>query len=153
MAKATMATVRSHTASKKKQDSVADQLQKQVALKKKKRELKKKQRAVEKQAKEEKKKKTDQEKADANAGTVTVLPPNTNEVIALGSEDEEETEIIFNDSQDTNEDWTNAKDAEALTRHGISPNHLFGKDNEATGTEPTELGAEGKKSTRTPLST
>ena len=153
MVKATMATVRSRTASKKKQDSAADELQKQVALKKKKRELKKKQRAVEKQAKEEKKKKTDQEKADANAGTVTVLPPNTNEVIALGSEDEEETEIIFNDSQDTNEDWTEAKDVEALTRHGISPNHLFGKDNETTGTEPTELGAEEKKSTRTLLST
>jgi hypothetical protein len=153
-----MSTVRSRTASKKKQDSAADKLQRQVTLEKKKRELKKKQWAVEKQAEEEKKKKTDQEKADANAGTVTVSPPNNNEVIALGSEDEDETEIIFNDSQDANEDWTDAEDAKALTRHGISPNHLFEKDhdepNEATGTEPpAELGAKEKKSTRTKLST
>ena len=55
-------------------------------------------------------------------------------------------EINFNDSQDVKEDWTNAKDEEALARHGISPNHLFGKDREesteATGIAPTELGAE-----------
>ena len=51
--------------------------------------------------------------------------------------------------QDANEDWTDAKDAEALARNGISPNHLFGKDceesTEATGTAPTEQGAEGTK--------
>ena len=55
-------------------------------------------------------------------------------------------EINFNDSQDVKEDWTNAKDDQALARHGISPNHLFGKDREesteATGIAPTELGAE-----------
>jgi hypothetical protein len=48
MAKATITTIRTRTASKKKQDLAADKLQKQVALKKKKRELKKKQRAAEK---------------------------------------------------------------------------------------------------------
>ena len=93
MVKASTTTVRTCPASKKKNDLVADELQKQVALKKKKRELKKKQRAAEKRAEEEKTKKTDQEKADANAGTVTVSAPKNNEVIAIGSEDEEETEI------------------------------------------------------------
>jgi hypothetical protein len=38
---------------------------------------------------------------------------------------------------------------EALARHGISPNHLFGKDHEesteATGTALTELGAKRTK--------
>jgi hypothetical protein len=149
MAKATITTVRICTASKKKQDLAADELQKQVALEKKKRELKKKQQAAEKQAEEEKKKKTDQEKADANAVRVTVLPPNNNEVIALESEDEDEMEINFNDSQDAKEDWTDTEDEEALARHGISPNHLFGKDREesieATGTAPTELGTERTK--------
>jgi hypothetical protein len=38
----------------------------------------------------------DQEKVDANTGMVTVSPPNNNEVIAIGSEDEEEMEIILN---------------------------------------------------------
>jgi hypothetical protein len=149
MAKATITTVRTRTASKKKQDLAADELQKQVALEKKKRELKKKQRAAEKQAEEEKKKKMDQKKADTNAGTVMFLPPQNNEVIAIGSEGEDETNINFNDSQDANKDWTDAKDAEVLARHGISPDHLFGKDHEesteATGTAPTELGAEGTK--------
>jgi hypothetical protein len=37
-------------------------------------------------------------------------------------------EINFEYSQAAKEDWTDTKDAEALARHGISPNHLFGKD-------------------------
>ena len=133
-------------------------LQKQVALEKKKRELKKKQRAAEKRAEEEKKKKTDQEKADANAGMVTVSPPNNNEVIAIGSEDEEEMEIIFNYTQAANKDWTNAEDAEALARHGISPNHLFGKVHEESRPKRRELPQPSKaprelKSTRAWLPT
>jgi hypothetical protein len=144
--------VRTRTASKKKKDSAADELQKQVALEKKKRELKKKQRASEKQAEEEKKKKLDQEKANENAGTITDSPPNNNEeVVTIGSEDEEEMESNFNYSQASKDaDWTDTKDAEALARHGISPNHLFGKDHEeateAKRTTPTEQDhAEGTK--------
>ncbi len=48
------ASARMRTAAKKKNDSAADELQKQVALEKKKRELKKKQWAAEKRADEEK---------------------------------------------------------------------------------------------------
>ncbi len=55
----------------------------------------------------------------------------------------------FNYTQAANKDWTNTKDAEALARHCISLNHLFGKDykesTEAKGTAPTEQGAEGTK--------
>jgi hypothetical protein len=128
MAKASTTTVCTRTASKKKKDSAADKLQKQVALEKK---QKKKQRASEKRAEEDKKKKTDQEKADANMGTVTVLPPNNNEVIVtIGLDDEEEMEINFEYTQAENEDWTNTEDADALARHGISPTHLFGKGHE-----------------------
>ena len=153
MVKASTTTVCTRTASKKKKDSAADKLQKQVALEKK---QKKKQRASEKQAEEDKKKKTDQEKADANVGTVTVLPPNNNEVIVtIGLDDEEEMEINFEYTQAENEDWTNTEDADALARHGISPTHLFGKGHE----ESTEaLPQQSKtpreqKSTRAPLST
>ena len=145
MVKALTTTVRTCTASKKKNDMVADELQKQVALKKKKRELKKKQRAAEKRAEEEKKKEMDQEKADENAGTVTVSPSNNNEeIVTIGTDDEEETEINFEYPQAAEEDWTDTEDAEALARHGISPNHLFGKDHdesaEAKGTTWTEQG-------------
>ncbi len=58
-------------------------------------------------------------------------------------------ESKFNDSQDAKEDLTGAEDERALARHGISPNHLFGKDREesteATGTALTELGTERTK--------
>jgi hypothetical protein len=150
MAKASTTTVRTRTASKKKKDLAADELQKQVSLEKKKREQKKKQCASEKRAEEDKKKKTDQEKADANAGTVTVLPPNNNEVIVtIGSDYEEEMEINFEYTQAENKDWTGTEDADALPRHGISPNHLFGKGHEesteAKGTTLTEQDAEGTK--------
>jgi hypothetical protein len=91
----------------------------------------------------------DQEKADANVGTVTVSPPNNNEVTVIESEDEDETEINFNYTQAANKEWTDAEDAEALARHDISPNHLFGRvheeSTEAKGTAPTEQGAEGTK--------
>jgi hypothetical protein len=145
MTKASTSTVRTCTASKKKNDSVASELQKQVALEKKKRGPKKKQLVAEKQAEEENKKKTDQEKAVANVGTVTVSPLNINEVIAIGSEDVEVTETNY--TQAANDDWTDAKDAEALARHRISPNHLFGKKHEesteAKGPAPTEQCTEG----------
>ena len=152
MPKVTTSTVRTRTASKKKKDSAADELQKQVALEKKKRELKKKQGASEKQAEEEKKKKTDQEKADENVGKVTVSPPNNNEeVVTIGSDEEEEMESNFNYSQAANDDWTDTEDAEALARHGISPNHLFRKNREEL-TEASDH-TEGKKLTRAPRST
>jgi hypothetical protein len=48
MAKATITTVHTRTASKKKNDLAAGELQKQVTLEKNKSELKKKQRAAEK---------------------------------------------------------------------------------------------------------
>jgi cytochrome c553 len=48
----------------------------QVTIEKKKQDLKKKQWADDKRADEEKRKKTDQEKEKANAGTVTISPPN-----------------------------------------------------------------------------
>ena len=55
----------------------------------------------------------------------------------------------FNYTQAANKDWTDSEDAEALARHCISLNHLFGKDykesTEAKGTAPTEQGAEGTK--------
>ena len=133
-----------------------EDLQKQVTPEKKMRELKKKQQASKKRAEEEKKKKTDQEKADENAGMVTVSPPNNNEeIVTIGLDDEEEMEINLEYSQAAEEVWTDTKDAEAFARHGISPNHLFGKDHEeSTGTTPTEQDhAEGAKKTRAPLST
>ena len=139
-------SVRTRTATKKKNETAADELFKQVALEKKKRELKKKQRAAEKRADEETKKKTDQEKkAAANAGTVTISPPLTiNEVTSPGP-DEEDEETIANINgknkddratltgvQTVSNEWTDEEDDEALARHGISPNHLFGKDLDMT---------------------
>ncbi len=57
-----------------------DELQQQVAREKKKREDKKKEQAEEKKAKEERRKKSDQEKAKANA--VTISPPNIDDAMA-----------------------------------------------------------------------
>jgi len=138
-------SARTRTATKKKNETAADELFKQVALEKKKRELKKKQRAAEKRADEETKKKTDQEKkAAANAGTVTILPPLTiNEVTTPGPDEEDEGTIAnINGEKDdratltgvqtVSNDWTDEEDDEALARHGISPNHLFGKDPDTT---------------------
>jgi len=157
MTKVTTTTVRTCSASKKEKDSAVDDLQKQVAPEKKKRELKKKQQASKKRAEEEKKKKTDQEKADENAGMVTVSPPNNNEeIVTIGLDDEEEMEINFEYSQAAEEVWIDTEDVEALARHGISPNHLFGKDHEeSTGTTPTEQdhakGAKNNESTTVDL--
>ncbi len=76
MAKASTHNTCTRTALKKKNDTAADALQMQITIEKKKRDLKKKQRADDKRADEEKRKKTDQEKEKANAGTVTISPPN-----------------------------------------------------------------------------
>ncbi len=135
MVKAPVHNTHTRTALKKRNDTAADDLQKQVVLEKKIREEKKKQWAEEKQAEEEKKKKTDQEKAKANAVTVTVSPPNINkdETMIISIDKEEGAETIVTQMTD---DCTYAKDAEALVRHGISPNHLFGKETKgATGTK------------------
>ena len=130
--------MRTRTASKKKKDSAADELQKQVALEKKKRELKKKQRASEKRAKEEKKKKTDQEKSAANS--VTISPPSTNDNDAPIDLEDDTLSLNFDEetTTQTNGDWTKADEEEALARFGISPNHLFGKEEEEETTTPNE---------------
>ncbi len=89
-------------------------------------------------------------------GTVTVSPPNYNDVTAKGSDNETMTISIYEEEKAETihtlvayDEWTDAEDAEALARHSISPNHLFGKEcKEATGekgTAPTEQGAEGTK--------
>jgi hypothetical protein len=75
----------------------------QVTIEKKKQDLKKKQRADDKRADEEKRKKTDQEKEKANAGTVTISPPNKidlsatlllDEAMIFSTDEEEGTESI-----------------------------------------------------------
>ena len=141
-------TARTRTATKKKNETAADELQKQVALEKKKREEKKKQRAAEKRADEEKKKKSDQEKANATAGTTTtVSPPMNNDDAAAGSGgaqgsirvstgEGKDRALTPTDLQEISDKWTEAEDEETLAEHGISPNHLFGKDPEKwTGAE------------------
>jgi hypothetical protein len=59
--------------------------------------------------------------------------------------EDKETEIT--NTQTANDNWTKAEDAEALARHGISPNHLFrNKRKEATeakGSASTVYGAKG----------
>ena len=126
---------RSRTGSlKKKNDTAADDLQKLVDREKSKmREDKKKKRADEKKAEEEKKKKTDQEKAAANI--VTISPPSTNDNEALI--DLEDDTLSLNLDEET-ADWTEADEEEALARFGISPNHLFGKEEEEETTTPND---------------
>ena len=46
----------------------------------------------------------------------------------FSTDEEEGTESIAHTQ--TADNWTDAEDAEALARHGISPNHLFGKESE-----------------------
>ena len=100
---------------------------------------------------------TDQEKANTNMGIVTVSPPTNNDTTATGADDgavftsinnKEETEIIVNTHASKN-NWTNAEDEEALAKHGISPNYLFGEERKestgAKGTAPTEQGTKGTK--------
>ena len=126
---------RSRTGSlKKKNDTAADDLQKLVDREKSKmREDKKKKRADEKKAEEEKKKKTDQEKAAANI--VTISPPSTNDNEA--PIDLEDDTLSLNLDEET-ADWTEADEEEALARFGISPNHLFGKEEEEETTTPND---------------
>jgi hypothetical protein len=126
---------RSRTGSlKKKNDTAADDLQKLVDREKSKmREDKKKKRADEKKAEEEKKKKTDQEKAAANI--VTISPPSTNDNDA--PIDLEDDTLSLNLDEET-ADWTEADEEEALARFGISPNHLFGKEEEEETTTPND---------------
>ena len=141
-------SARTRTATKKKNETAADELQKQVALEKKKREEKKKQRAAEKRANEEKKKKSDQEKANATAGITTTVSPPTNNVeetsgsggvqgsMRVNTSDGKDRALTPTDLQEISDEWTEAEDEETLAKHGISPNHLFGKDPEKwTGAE------------------
>jgi hypothetical protein len=46
----------------------------------------------------------------------------------FSTDEEEGTESIAHTQ--TADDWTDTEDAEALARHGISPNRLFGKESE-----------------------
>ena len=151
--KAPAPSTRTRTATKKKNETAADELFKQVTLEKKKRELKKKQRAAEKRAVEETKKKTDQEKKmAANAGTVIVSPPLTiNEGTTPGTDEEDERTVAnINEEKDdkatltgvqtVSNDWTDEEDDEVLARHGISPNHLFGKDPDMTSSVKESTG-------------
>ena len=133
MTKSPVHGTRSRTGSlKKKNDTAADDLQKLVDREKSKmREDKKKKRAEEKKAEEEKKKKTDQEKAAANI--VTISPPSTNDNEA--PIDLEDDTLSLNLDEET-ADWTEADEEEALARFGISPNHLFGKEEEEETTTP-----------------
>jgi hypothetical protein len=115
--------LRAHSAQKKKNDSAADELMKQVSAEKNAREAMKKKQAEEKRAEEEKKKKSDLEKAASN--TATVSPPTTTNDIAVTSEGLNLQPDLFSD---LDEPWTEAEDDDILTTHGISPNHLFGKE-------------------------
>ena len=140
MTKSPVHGTRSRTGSlKKKNDTAADELQKLVDKEKSKmREDKKKKRAEEKKAEEEKKKKSDQEKAAANS--VTISPPSTNDNNA--PIDLEDDTLSLNVDKETTPkpdgDWTEADDDDALARFGISPNHLFGRDEEEVTTAPNE---------------
>jgi len=131
---------RSRTGSlKKKNNTAADDLQKLVDREKSKmREDKKKKRAYEKNAEEEKKKKLDQEKAAANS--VTISPPSTNDDDAPIDLEDDTMSLNFDEetTTQTDGDWTEAEDDEALARLGISPNHLFGKEEAEETTAPNK---------------
>jgi hypothetical protein len=137
MPKAPKENTHARNALTKKNDSAVDELQQQVAMEKKKHEGKKKEQAEEKKAEEERRKKSDQEKAKANA--VTISPPNVDDATA-GLD----TMVLNADDKniDQTDNWTESEDTEALTRYSISPNHLFGIEAEetttTTTTEPTE---------------
>ena len=93
------------------------------------REDKKKKRADDKKAEEEKKKKSDQEKAAANS--VTISPPSTNDDDAPIDLEDDTMSLNFDEetTTQTDGDWTEAEDDEALARLGISPNHRSRRDN------------------------
>ena len=124
---------------KKKNNTTADDLQKLVDKEKlKMREDKKKKQADEKKVEEEKKKKSDQEKAATNS--VTISPPSTNDDDAPIDLEDDTLSLNFDEetTTQTDGDWTKAEDDEALARLGISPNHLFGKEEAEETTEPNE---------------
>jgi hypothetical protein len=125
--------LRAHSAQKKKNDLAADKLMKQVSAEKNACEATKKKQAEEKGAEEEKKKKSDLEKAVSN--TATVSPPTTINDIAVATEGLNFQPDPFSD---LDEPWTEAEDDDILTTHGISPNHLFGKEVDTLGDTPQE---------------
>jgi len=123
LTKTTVHLTGARSAVKKKNDAVADDLQKIVAAEKKVHEDKKKKRAYEKKAEEEMKKKSDEEKAQAKltadqekakASSATISPPNP--------------DIAREDGATGDDDWTEDEDGRCLQTHGISHNHLFTKD-------------------------
>ena len=101
-------------------------------------EDKKKKRAYEKNAEEDKKKKLDQEKTAANS--VTISPPSTNDNDAPIDLENDTLSLNFDEETTTkpDDDWTEADEDEALARFGISPNHLFGREEEEVTTAPNK---------------
>ncbi len=99
---------------------------KQVAKEKNAREAKKKKQADEKRAEEERTKKSDLEKAKASKATIS--PPTIDD----NTEASDNVMLLGIEDASTHTNWTDADDDEALARHGISPNHLFGKEAEET---------------------
>jgi hypothetical protein len=116
MPKVPKENTRSRTALKKKNDSAVDELQQQVAMEKKKQEDKKKERAEEKKAEDERWRKSDEEKAKANA--VTISPPNVDDAttgldtMVLNADDEYIAQA---------HNWTEAEDTEALASSALAP--------------------------------
>jgi hypothetical protein len=89
--------------------------------------------AEEKRAEEEKKKKSDLEKAASNTATVS-LPTTINDIAVTT----EGLNLQPDPFSDLNKPWTEAEDNDILTTHGISPNHLFGKEVDTLENTPQE---------------
>jgi hypothetical protein len=143
MPKAPVFSTCARAALKKTNVTTAEDLMKQITMEKKKQEDKKKKRVEEKQAEEEKKKKSDQEKARANSDSARVSPPSIDNATAVS----DDAMVVRNEDATTQtDDWTDTEDKEALARHDISPNHLFGKEaGETPGTKTVDLGKEAEE--------
>jgi hypothetical protein len=141
MPKAPVLSTHARATLKKTNITTAEDLIKQVTMEKKKQEDKKKKRAEKKQAEEEKKKKLDQEKARANSATVS--PPSIDDASAVL----DDAIVLCNeDATAQTSNWTGAEDEEALARHVISTNHLFGKEaGETPGIKTVDLGKEAEE--------
>ena len=116
-------STRARTTIKKKNDAAEEELKRIVAAEKKVREERKKQRAAEKKAEEEKQRKSDEEKAqatleaaaEARIRAATISTPNPDIAQEEGTTDDVDDETQGNNI------------------HSITPNHLFGQnDNQHT---------------------
>ena len=127
MPKAPVHGTRSRTGSlKKKNDTAADDLQKLVDGGKL------------KMLEDKKKKKLDQEKTGASS--VTISPPSTNDASLDLDVDKDMNINIDEDTTTQTDDCTKAEEEdEALARHGIISNHLFGKEQAEETTASNEI--------------